>query len=264
MSTLSRRRFLRTTALGTAALAGGAGSVLAAKRDFSFIVINDSHYKDERCAEYFESAFSWVRENAEYDFVLMCGDLATDGKLEELQGMKGALELLGKPAYPIPGNHDYADEFEPWTAVFGRNRLNYTFTHRGWTFMGIDATQETKSSGVAVKQSTVDWITAKLRKIPKKRPIVGFCHFPFGKLVPLRLRNADGVLGLFSEHNLVHIYSGHFHGYTRREHGSTILTTDKCFAFSRGNHDGTKQKGFFQAHVRDGVLSQEFVEVKPA
>ena len=36
------------------------------------------------------------------------------------------------------------------------------------------------------------------------------------------------------------------------------LTTNRCCAFSVGNHDGTKEKGYFLVKVADGALKREF------
>jgi hypothetical protein len=74
------------------------------------------------------------------------------------------------------------------------------------------------------------------------------------------LVNADPVLGLFAEHNLKHIFSGHFHGLTERTAGEFGLTTDRCLSLSRGNHDGSKEKGLFRCSVRGEDLAYEFVE----
>ena len=261
---LSRRAFLKRSGLALAALGLGAEAGRAQEQaEFSFIAMNDLHYLDEKCAEYFRGAFGWIRANAQYDFALVCGDLATAAKVEELQGAKDALALLGKPAYPVMGNHDASAGNQSWLQAFGPDRVNCRFDHQGWTFLGLDTTDDGKSSGVAVGQATIDWIRQTLPDIPAERPLVAFTHFPFGELVPLRLTNADEVLALFDGHNLKHVFSGHFHGLSERKHGNTVLTTCRCLSFSRGNHDGSPEKGFYQCHVKGDELAYEFVEYKP-
>jgi 3',5'-cyclic AMP phosphodiesterase CpdA len=261
---LSRREFLRRSGLAAAALGLGAGASSAQDPpEFSFLAMNDNHYLDERCAAYFRGAFAWIEDHAQYDFVLDCGDLATAGKVEELQGMKAVLALLGKPVYPVMGNHDASPGNQSWLTVFGPDRVNYRFDHEGWTFLGFDTTDDGKASDVAVGQATIDWLKQTLPQIPADRPLVGFTHFPFGALVPMRLTNADEVLALFDGHNLKHIFSGHYHGLSERKHGDVVLTTCRCLSFSRDNHDGSPQKGFYQCHVKGEELTYEFVEYKP-
>jgi hypothetical protein len=259
---VSRREFLQRTGLALAGL--GVGTACAQEQPaFGFIALNDTHYRDEKCAQYFEKAFGWIREHAQYDFALVCGDLATAGKAEELQAMQAALELLGKPCHPVMGNHDASADNAAWLQAFGPGRANYRFDHQGWTFLGLDTTDGGKSSGVAVGPATIDWLKATLPQIPATAPLVAFTHFPFGELVPLRLTNAAEVLALFAGHNLKHIFSGHFHGLTERKHGEAVLTTGRCLSFSRDNHDGSPQKGFYQCRVTGEALAHEFVEVRP-
>ena len=132
--------------------------------------------------------------------------------------------------------------------------------HQGWTFLGLDTTDDGRSSGVGVGQPTIDWLKQTLADVPPERPLVGFTHFPFGELVPMRLTNADEVLALFDGHNLRHIFSGHFHGMSERKHNDVVLTTCRCLSLSRGNQDSSPQKGFYQCHVKGEELTYEFVE----
>jgi len=264
---MHRREFLRRSAYGVLTAGLWPGAVAAAGEEpdtsFDFVVLNDTHYRDERCAAYFEAAFAQIRANARYDFVLTAGDLATAGRLKELAPFNELLKLLGKPSHVVMGNHDHAgDSRRPWIETFGAGSINFRFDHNGWTFLGLDSTNGTRSSGVVVPDETIAWIRKTLRDVPADRPIVCFTHFPFGDEVKYRLGNADDVLGLFRGHNLKHIFSGHFHGLTERKAGTVGLTTDRCLAFSRGNHDGSKEKGYLQCRVRNGELHHEFVEFR--
>ena len=70
------------------------------------------------------------------------------------------------------------------------------------------------------------------------------------------------VLKRLTDYDLRAAFSGHFHGFTEKTSGHATLTTNRCCALSKGNHDGTKEKGYFLMTVKDGKLSREFVEVK--
>jgi hypothetical protein len=70
-------------------------------------------------------------------------------------------------------------------------------------------------------------------------------------------------LDRFREVNLVAVFSGHFHGFTSRQSGLTTLTTNRCCAISRNNHDGTTAKGYFLCTAKDGQIQRQFVEVTP-
>jgi hypothetical protein len=106
------------------------------------------------------------------------------------------------------------------------------------------------------------FLDTTLPKLDKKRPLIVFTHFPLGDGVRMRPTNADEVLKRFTEYNLRAVYSGHFHSFTEKKAGETVLTTNKCCAISRNNHDGTKEKGYFLVQAKGGKLERTFVEMK--
>jgi hypothetical protein len=58
--------------------------------------------------------------------------------------------------------------------------------------------------------------------------------------------------------------SGHFHGNTENIQNGVLMTTTACCSGTRGNHDGTKPKGYRVFHI-DGQMkiTTEFREVRP-
>jgi hypothetical protein len=70
------------------------------------------------------------------------------------------------------------------------------------------------------------------------------------------------VLERFRDFNLQAVYNGHFHGFTESKRAQTIVTTNRCCALKRNNHDGTKEKGYFVCTIKDGAIHREFVECK--
>src|SRR5262249_55410346 len=114
---------------------------------------------------------------------------------------------------------------------------------------------------VDVQPHTLQWLDDTLSKLNKKKPTVVFTHFPLGPLVIYRPGNADKVLERFKEFNLQAVFNGHFHAFTERKVGQTVLTTNRCCSFSRNNHDGSKEKGYFVCHAKDGKIERTFVEV---
>ena len=265
---VTRRQLLRV----------GAGSLLAAglwpgrldardaaTEDFSFVVVNDLHYLDKRCGPWFERVVKQIKAMPDkLDFCLLAGDLAENGKPEQLDPVRTNFQSLGMPVHVVVGNHDYCDtdDRKPYEELLPRS-INYHFTHRGWQFLGLD-TSHGQRPKVAVQPHTLQWLDDTLPKLDRKRPTVVFTHFPLGPLVIYRATNADQVLERFTGHNLVAVYSGHFHGFSERTEGKTVLTTNRCCAFSKGNHDGTKEKGYFLCKAREGKIVRTFLEVKPA
>lgn len=194
----------------------------------------------------------------------MVGDLAEHGTKIELGAMRDVLRALPMPCYPVIGNHDYAtgNDRSAWDALIPES-LNYHFEHRGWSLVGLDTSDGTKWEKTKISESTLRWVDDTLPKIDRAKPMILFTHFPLGALVPSRPLNADDALERFKEFNLVAVFNGHFHGFTERNFGKTVLTTNRCCSISRANHDGTPEKGYFLCTASDGQIRREFIEVKP-
>ncbi len=142
-------------------------------------------------------------------------------------------------------------------------KLNYYFKHRGWQVIGLDSSMGTLADKTTIQPHTLRWVDDHLPKMDKQEPTIIFTHFPMGPTVKYRPLNADALLERFKSYNLQAVFCGHWHGFSERQLGSATLTTNRCCALIRGNHDGTKEKGYFLCTAKDGKISREFVEFKP-
>lgn len=270
MTRITRRQTLK---LGAAALLAAnrwpgtlAAADPAADGDFTFLVVNDLHYFDEKCAPFFHKAFKQMKETeGSPEFCLVVGDLAENGHRDQLATARDLLKELAMPTRIVVGNHDYihGSDRAAYEELFPKT-INYSFEHRNWQFIGLDTTQGVQGSKTTIQKPTFDWLRDNLPNLDKKKRTLVFTHFPLGWLLPSVPQNANEFLDQFKEFDLKAVYSGHFHSTTVRTHGDTILTTNRCCSFHHANHDGTKEKGYFICRVKDGVISREFVEVKPA
>lgn len=264
----NRREMLRLSA-GTLLTAGLWPGVLRARekdgaQEFHFVVVNDLHYLNEDCAKWLENVVRQIKSHAEQiEFCLLAGDLTENGKPEQMGPVRDLLKGLGKPTYVVIGNHDYLtpDERKAYDECFPK-RGNYRFEHRGWQFLGLDTTQGQHFRNTKVQPHTLSWLDETLPKLDKNQPLIVFTHFPLGPLVITRPENAEQLLARFKEYNLQAVFSGHFHASTERQVGKVILTTNRCCSFTRQNHDGSKEKGYFLCHVKDGTVRRTFVEVQ--
>ena len=233
--------------------------------EFRFIVVNDLHYVDDNCGKYFERVVAQMKAAPQKaELCLIVGDYADHGKAAELAAARDVFKTLGVPTYGVIGNHDYLTQTDrqAYEDIFPE-RLNYFFEHRGWQFLGLDTTEGQRSASTRIQPATMQWLDDRLPKFDKQRPMIVFTHFPTGPLVPSRPLNADALLDRFKDYNLQAVFSGHFHGFTERQIGNATLTTNKCCSNARGNHDGTKEKGYFLCQAREGKFNRTFVEVKP-
>src|SRR5262245_23811388 len=242
---LTRREMLGLSAGSLLALGLWPGALRAEGEgnsgEFSFIVVNDLHYHDERCAKYFEKVIAQMKGSSpRVDLALIVGDFADDGKAQQIGPVNDIFKTLGLPTYGVIGNHDYVTQTDrkAYEDIFP-DRLNYSFEHRGWQFLGLDTTEGQRSASTKIQPPTLQWLDDHLPKFDKQRPMIVFTHFPIGPLVPSRPLNADIFLERFKDFNLQAVFCGHFHGFTERQIRNAMLTTNKCCSFLRANHDGT-------------------------
>ncbi len=268
-SSISRRRWLRLSAASLLALGLWPGCARWASNgqggSYRFVVLNDTHFHTARCPAWFDRVRrSVLSQDPRPEFCLVVGDLAERGRKDELGAMREVLRSLGMPFHVVIGNHDYssATDRSAWDEAFPRS-INYSFEHRGWQFVGLDSTQGTDWQGTRVQPGTLSWLDEHLPKLQPASPTVVFTHFPLGAQVTYRPLNADELLARFTRFNLVAVFDGHFHGFTERHLGATTLTTNRCCAISRDNHDGSTEKGYFLCSAGDGQIARRFIAVTP-
>lgn len=240
------------------------GSLNAAARNsssFRFIVVNDLHYMSPECGKWLEGMVQQMKSHAAVDLCLVAGDITEYGKPEHHAAAREILRTLNIPTHVVIGNHDYltgTGERVTYDAAFPKS-LNYTFRHRGWQFIGLDTSEGLKFENTSIQPATLAWADQQVGRLDRSRPTVIFTHFPLGPAVRYRPLNADALLERFKPLNLQAIFCGHFHGSTETKFQNSIVTTNRCCALKRGNHDGTKEKGYFLCEARDGQVTREFV-----
>ena len=230
---------------------------------FRFLVVNDTHYMSPECGAWLQAVVRQMKSHQGIELCLHAGDLTEHGQREDLAVVRDIFRGLAVPTYGVIGNHDYLTQTDrrPYESIF-RRWLNYVFMHRGWQFVGLDTTDGLRFEKTEIPDATFLWLDDHLRKLSQKSPTVILTHFPLGAGVSYRPLNADALLERFKPFNLQAVFSGHFHGFTERKTGRTTLTTNRCCALKRANHDQTTEKGYFLCEARDGMISRSFVEFR--
>jgi predicted phosphodiesterase len=267
MKHLSRRQALRTGAAALLSCGAWPGALQAqdvATGEFRFVVANDLHYFDDRCASFFQRVVKQIQATpGGVDFVLLAGDISDWGQDFHFAALKDIFGVLKKPVHVVCGNHDWADwdNRKPYVDAYP-NSLNYTFEHRGFQLIGLDSTERTMLRA-SVSPETLGWLDKNLPRIDKNRPLIVFTHFPMHPRLQWPSRNSADVLARFTEHNLQAIFGGHCHAYRAAEAGRAFVVTNRCCSVNVRNHDRTTpEKGYFLCHAKDGQVSREFVVVE--
>ena len=266
---VTRRESVKTLSLASLlALGIWPGTLRAAgltrpKSRFTFVVVNDTHYVDEACRAWLQQAVRQMRLESPA-FCLHLGDLVESCSRGRLVAVRDVFSELGAPVYYQIGNHDYgrADDRSAYEEVFP-HQLNYHFEHEGWLFIGLDSTDGQRWQHTSISDASLQFLDDVLRRVDRGQPLVLFTHFPFGEEVAFRPMNADAVLSRLLDHNVQAVFSGHYHGLTEKHHRGAILTTGRCCALQRTNHDGNTAKGFVVCTASESGLERRFVEVPP-
>jgi 3',5'-cyclic AMP phosphodiesterase CpdA len=260
---LSRREALRRMSAGVLLSLGAWPGHARGESggSFRFVVLNDTHYLSDECGVWLRGIMQRIKAEKP-ELCLLAGDLTEYGTEEHLQAVRAVLNDLDVPTHVVIGNHDYTAQTnrKAYEKVFP-NQINYTFGHKGWQFVALDTTDGTRYDQTAVQEPTLRWVDQQLPGLDPKKPSVILTHFPLGAGVQYRPLNADALLEKFSDFNLRAVFSGHFHGFTERTLRNASLTTNRCCALKRGNHDKTTEKGYFVCEAAEQTISRKFVQV---
>ena len=212
---------------------------------FSFAFLTDIHLTYDRNApQGFMQAIDTINK-LNPDFVLTGGDLIMDAleapyqKVDSLYNLYNELiKNLKMPVYNTIGNHEHFGIYRRYDVDTSNTEYNnrmfehrigkryYSFDHKGWHFIVLDAVSITKEREYIglIEDDQIEWIKSDLQKIDKKTPIAISVHIPFitaqtqlteGSLAPNSegtvIKNARDVLLLFWQYNLKLILQGHLH-----------------------------------------------------
>jgi len=245
---------------------------------FNFAVINDLHYLSPECGPWLEGLVREVNALPGLELVLVLGDLAEDGKREELSAAKTILSALRVPYYTVPGNHDGppgrpigsgAAGLTEYEAHFP-NRRNYHFTHQGWQFLALDTTNGSGYEFLPIPAETLAFARTAAATLDPRLPTILMTHMPLDPTV--RFSSAQGyeLLRILLPLNLRIVFSGHFHGRTVNQAPPPSpphlkLLTNACCSRVRELHDGTTQRGYFRCRANsDESVNYTFVEYQGA
>jgi 3',5'-cyclic AMP phosphodiesterase CpdA len=265
-----RRRFLGYTGraglstLAASAIGMNLGLVQVAAAQgsrkvtpFSFAIITDSHLysiPDHKFDHQLEDAVAQVNGlSTAPDFVLYAGDIAQNGKEDQLVKGRDILAKLKMPMRVIPGEHDwYLDMGAAWRGMFGKE--TWSFDHKGVHFIGMTSilvkdfwtgtgmspkermgVMEMLESPIAgpwgVQAQQLEWLKKDVQNLPPDTPVVVFTHSPLWDYYPrwnFQTSDAPEIRQILSK--FVHVMS--FHGHVHQTVFNTIGNMSSAGALS--------------------------------
>lgn len=264
---------------------------------FTFAFLTDIHLQPERSAvEGFQKAIDTINL-INPDFVLTGGDLVMDA-LNQTYGRADSLYKLyeesakgfNMPVHNTVGNHEvYGWHREEAGleehAEFGKGMFEkrfgdryYSFDHKGWHFMVLDAisrSEEGHYEGM-IDDEQINWIKEDLHKTGKETPIAISVHIPFissqtqltrGSLEPnsrgLVIVNSRDVLLHFWDYNLKLVLQGHLHYLEDINVNNQVhFITGGAVSGKWWNNkqDDPMEEGFLLLHVNGEEFEWEYVD----
>jgi outer membrane protein assembly factor BamB/predicted phosphodiesterase len=183
-------------------------------RPFRFAFISDTHIGSPNggAEEDLRRTVADINRQEGIAFVVLTGDITELGTNRELALAKQLLDSLRIPYFIIPGNHDTGWSESGglgFSTVFGDDK--FYFRHQGVHFIGCASGPYVRMSDGHVPRSHVNWLKARLKKIPKGEPIVFLNHYPLDS----GLDNWYEIIDLLKEKGAALALCGH--GHNNRE-----------------------------------------------
>lgn len=156
---------------------------------------------------------------ADFDLVVVDGDLTNEGSDAELTNVKGILDRISHPLLVLPGNHE-----NNWSQSAGRTFVNLWGNDRFATVLdslvivGINCGPFMKMGDGHVKQEDLHWLKATLDSLCKSgRRVLSFNHYPIRKD---DLDNYRTYQQLLEQYPVQLHVNGHYHRWIRYDAGS--------------------------------------------
>ncbi len=264
--------------------------------DFSFVFMTDIHLQPENNApEGFAQAIEKAKE-LHPDFVIMGGDMIMDAlgtSYERADSQyviyQNAVKKFDIPVYNTVGNHELYGIYESSNADTTDEMFNtgmyekylgkryYSFDHKGWHFIILDAVQATNERRYIgfIDEEQQAWLQSHLQSVDTTTPIGISVHIPFitslsqvkkGSLTPntqgLVISNSKEVLELFENHNLRLVLQGHLHyleDINVRNKTHFITGGAVSGGWWGGPHNGVEE-GFLLFNVKNDDFTWEYID----
>jgi 3',5'-cyclic AMP phosphodiesterase CpdA len=225
------------------------------KPDLTILQFSDTHLRGDDDARGMLERLKAAQEKYRPDVLVLTGDITNTGQIDQWRAFATALKEMRPEPLLVWGNHDMPlkeTEFKNAGLTrfqdFGDYRLVLIDTAWDGWFVG---------SYTSVPESEFPLLQ---RAAATDKYIVLFTHHPLGKDAPhFRLNNADAVLGIFRDKNLIASFSGHFHGAYLAPEGKILFAGTAPLSPHKRNHTMSQGKGYRIIELQNGCLRTHHV-----
>jgi len=167
---------------------------------FKFAAIADLHCRGDADVEKMRNFFETVSTRDNPDFFVILGDISDDVPTV-LPRLANVFNHAPVKVYPVSGNHDDAEGWEPkyFTDAFGP--IEYSFDHKGIHFTVLWTQAYPRSMSTVRTKTFLDWMVSDITKLPNTTPIIIFQHFPLSSDQYPAIQNQPNVTAILHGHN---------------------------------------------------------------
>jgi Icc protein len=256
---VDRRGFLKCMAwVGTGVVWSVSGGVLtsrvfgdeaaagAAKADFTFVQISDSHIgfaKEPNKDVVGTLKLAVERINAlpaRPELLIHTGDLTHLAKPEEFDTVAEVLKSAkASERLYVPGEHDvFTDEGKLYLERFGKGTRGQgwqSFDYRGVHFVGLVNVANLKPGGLGtLGGEQLEWLKKDLEGLRDSTPVVVYAHVPLWTVFAKwgwGTADSEQALALLRRFGSVTVLNGHIHQVLRKTEGNVTFHTARSTAF---------------------------------
>lgn len=149
--------------------------------------------------------------DAEFDFVVMNGDLTNEGSDEQLRNVKEILDGIRHPLFVLPGNHENnwsQSATKTFRDLWGDDRFFAEFD--SLIIVGINCGPFMKMGDGHIKQEDLHWLRSTLASATPGKRILNFNHYP---ILPDDLDNWSDYLEVLEDYPVIAHVNGHYHSW---------------------------------------------------
>lgn len=180
----------------------------AQEKPVVFAHVSDTHIGNGTGIEDLQLTVKDINANDSIAFVIITGDITEFGSKKELEEASKEFDLLKKPWYIIPGNHDTKwseSGCNDFSKIFGAE--TFCFQHNGVWFIGTSSGPNMRMGPGQTPREHIVWLEQKLQSAGKEAPIVYVNHYPQDS----DMNNWYVVLDMLRNYNVQLFMCGHGH-----------------------------------------------------
>ena len=217
------------------------------RTDFSFAVLGDNRDGDETYA----SLLDLVSRDT-VDFLVNTGDLVPGGTVDQFKGFQKLMAGFSKPFYPVPGNHDVANDgtLSNYLQFSGAPAGHYSFDYGQVHFSMVN------SALGDLNAAELGWLEADLAGTGLPVRIIVLHHPPFDPVGGSHIlgKGAGELMALSAKYKVRYVLAGHIHEYAREVRDGVIYLV--AGGGGAPLYPPPEQGGFYH-YVRITVRGQE-------